>query len=138
MSVTAIVEVIASAIEIAVWATAFATLVTEVIGQRQTDRTAVPSILAELPEPFAPSGVSSCTAIQYITHIKRQSQLFIEEGVSQTDIDGVTVTCRTLCYHARGTVSSRQLSAEILGEEELRIHAYRTGEDILFGQIDRY
>ena len=47
------------------------------------------------------------------------------------------MTRRTLCHYARRAVVSRYLAAEILCEEELRIHSHRTGEDILSGQIDR-
>ena len=83
MSVSAIVEVIASAIEIAVRTTASAThLVSEVIGQRQADRTAVPTVFAELPEPFAPCCVTTCTAVEQVAYVKRQRQLFVEEGMS--------------------------------------------------------
>ena len=57
--------------------------------------------------------------------------------MSQTQIDRVAVTRRTLCNHTRRTVCSRQLSAEVLGEEELSVHAYRAGKDILLGQVHR-
>ena len=82
MSVSAIVEVIASAIEIAVRTTASATLVTKVIGQRQADRTAVPTVFAELPEPFAPCCVTTRTAVEQVAYVQRQRQLFVEEGMS--------------------------------------------------------
>ena len=54
-----------------------ALLVAEVIGDGKTDRTAMPSVLAELPESVSPCSVSSCTAVQQISYIQSQSQLFV-------------------------------------------------------------
>ena len=41
-----------------------------------------------------------------------------------------------MCHYARRTIVRADLSAEILSEHKLRSNAYRTGEDILFIQID--
>ena len=138
-AVSAVVEIIASAAihAVASVGTAFAALIAEVIGQRQADRTAVPSILAELPEAFPPCDVPPCAAVEQVTHVKRQRQLFVQESVSQTEVDRITMARRSLGYYTRRTVVSGDLAAEILGEHKLGVDPYGACKDILSRQINR-
>ena len=71
ITVSTIVEIIAST-HLSVRTTAFASLlVTEVIGQREAHGAAMPTVLAELPETFTPGGITPRTAIQYVSYVER-------------------------------------------------------------------
>jgi hypothetical protein len=106
VAVPAIIEIIASAAYgiIAHLVAAAALLITEIIGDSQTDSTTMPSVLAELPEPLPPCCVTTGTAVQEVAHVKRERQLFVKESMSQSDIDRITVTRRSLSHYARRTV----------------------------------
>ena len=58
--------------------------------------------------------------------------------MAETDVNGVAMACRTLCHHARRTIGSGYLTAEILGKQELRVDANRAGEDVLTCQMNGY
>ena len=97
----------------------------------------MPSVLAELPEAVPPCGVAPCAAVEQVTYVKRQRQLFVQESVSQTDVDRVTVARCSLGYYTRRTVVSGDLAAEILGEHKLGVDPHRACKDILSRQINR-
>ena len=91
----------------------------------------MPSVLAVLPKTRTPSSVLTGTTVQQVADVKSYCQLLVQECMAQTDIDRVAMTRVTLCYYARRAVVSGQLTAEILGEQELCIQPNRRCEDIL-------
>ena len=72
-SVAAIIHIISSASEvIPVALTAAWLLVTEVIGDGEANGTAMPTVLAELPDAVAPRGVTTCAAVQEVPYVERE------------------------------------------------------------------